>query len=61
MVNLEERKSILADVANVKKELMMIKIKASSGDPINLKIYRTKRKEIARLLTQVNDKNNNKK
>ncbi len=61
MVNQEEKKSILADVANIKKELMMLKIKASSGDSINLKTYREKKKEIARLLTKVNDKNNNKK
>ncbi len=61
MVNQEEKKSILADVAKLKKDLMMLRIKGSSGDAINLKDYRIKKKEIARLLTKVNDKNNNKK
>ncbi len=61
MASKEEKNSILADVANIKKELMMLRVKASSGDAINLKDYREKRKKIARLLTKVNDKNNNKK
>lgn len=61
MIGQEEKKSILADVAKIKQELMMLRIKASSGDAINLKDYRVKKKEIARLLTKVNDKNNNKK
>ncbi len=60
MANQEEKKSILADVAKIKQELMMLRIKASSGDAINLKDYRTKKKEIARLLTKVNSKDNNK-
>ncbi len=52
----EEKKSIMADVANLKKELMMIRIKASSGDAIAVKDYRIKKKEIARLFTKINDK-----
>lgn len=60
MANQEEKKSILTDVAKIKQELMMLRIKASSGDAINLKDYRTKKKEIARLLTKVNSKDNNK-
>lgn len=58
MVSQEEKKSILADVAKIKQELMMLRIKASSGDAINLKDYRVKKKEIARLLTKVNSKDN---
>ena len=61
MANNEEKKSILTDVANIKKELLMLRIKASSGDAINLKDYREKKKKIARLLTKANDMNNNKK
>jgi len=57
----EEKNSILADVANIKKELMMMRIKASSGDAIVIKDYRNKKKEIARLLTKVNDKKTAKK
>ena len=61
MVNQEEKKSILSDVAKIKQELMMLRIKASSGDAIDLKTYRVKKKEIARLLTKVNAKNKTKK
>ncbi len=61
MVNQEEKKSILSDVAKIKQELMMLRIKASSGDAIDLKTYRNKKKEIARLLTKVNAKNKTKK
>lgn len=52
----QEKKSILGDVAKLKKELMIMRIKASSGDAIVLKDYREKKKEIARLLTKFNDK-----
>jgi ribosomal protein L29 len=55
MSNKEEKKSILTDVANIKKELMLMRIKASSGDAIALKEYRNKKKDIARLLTKYND------
>lgn len=56
MSNKEEKKSVLTNVADIKKELMMLRIKASSGDAIALKEYRGKKKEIARLLTKLNDK-----
>lgn len=56
MANIEENKSILTDVAKLKQELMKMRIKASSGDNIDLKDYRTKKKNIARLLTKYNDK-----
>ncbi len=52
----EEKKSVLAEVSNIKKELMMLRIKASSGDNTALTSYRKKRKEIARILTKINDK-----
>lgn len=55
-MNKEERKIAIADIANLKKELMMVRIKASSGEAINLKDYRGKRKQIARLFTKINDK-----
>ncbi len=61
MSNKEEKKSVLSDVASLKKELMMMRIKASSGDEISLKEYRIKKKDIARLLTKFNDKKNAKK
>ncbi len=52
----EENKSVLADISNLKKELMMMRIKASSGDSIVIKDYRIKKKEVARLFTKINDK-----
>lgn len=55
-MKLEEKKSILATIAGLKKELMMMRIKASSGESIIVKTYREKRKEIARLFTKINNK-----
>lgn len=50
----EERKSVLVDVANLKKELLMMRVKASSGDSVVVKDYKNKKKEIARLFTKLN-------
>jgi ribosomal protein L29 len=52
----EKLKEILADISLKKKELMMMRIKLSSGEAIMLKSYRELKKEIARLFTQLNDK-----
>lgn len=56
----EEKNSSLAEIAKLKKDLMMMRIKSSSGDSIVLKDFRNKKKEVARLFTKVNDKNNKK-
>ncbi len=50
----EEKQSALVDIANLKKELLMMRIKASSGEAIVAKDYRNKRKEVARLFTKIN-------
>lgn len=52
----EENKSTLANIASLKKELLMMRIKASSGETIVAKDYKNKRKEVARLFTQINKK-----
>ena len=52
----EEKLSILTDISNLKKELMMMRIKASSGDTIVVKDCKKKKKEIARLFTKMNNK-----
>jgi len=52
----EEKKSILLNIATLKKELLMMRIKASSGEAIVVKDYKNKRKEIARLFTKLNAK-----
>ena len=53
----EEKNSKLAEIANPKKDLMMMRIKASSGDAVPVKDFKTKKKEVARLFTKINDKN----
>jgi ribosomal protein L29 len=50
----EEKQSALIDIANLKKELLMMRIKASSDEATIAKDYRNKRKEIARLFTKIN-------
>lgn len=57
----EEKNSKLAEIATLKKDLMMLRIKASSGDAVPVKEFKIKKKEIARLFTQINDKNAAKK
>lgn len=49
-------KSELAEIAGLKKELLMMRIKASSGESIPTKDYKNKRKEVARLFTKINNK-----
>ncbi len=50
----EEKQSALVDIANLKKKLLMMRIKASSGEAAITKDYKNKRKEIARLFTKIN-------
>jgi ribosomal protein L29 len=50
----EEKKSALANIASLKKELLMMRVKASSGETIPAKDYKNKKKEIARLFTKIN-------
>ncbi len=50
----DDKKSALANIASLKKELLMIRIKVSSGEPVPAKDYKNKRKEVARLFTKLN-------
>jgi ribosomal protein L29 len=50
----EEAKSTLTNIANLKKELLMMRIKASSGESVIAKDFKNKKKEIARLFTKFN-------
>ena len=52
----EDKKSILANIADLKKQLLMDRVKASSGDAIAVKDHRNKKKEVARLFTKLNKK-----
>jgi ribosomal protein L29 len=55
-MNIEEKKSVLAKVSDLKKDLLMMRIKLSSGEPVSAKEKIAKKKEIARLFTKVNMK-----
>jgi ribosomal protein L29 len=50
----EEIKTKLAEIANTKKELLLMRIKKSSGENISHKEYKEKKKEVARLFTKLN-------
>lgn len=52
----DEKNSILANIANLKKELLMMRVKVSSGESISVKDYKNKKKEVARLFTKINNK-----
>jgi ribosomal protein L29 len=46
----------LLNIAVLKKELLMMRIKASSGEGISVKDYKQKKKEVARIFTTLNNK-----
>lgn len=50
----KDKKSDLANISDLKKELLMMRIKASSGETIVAKDYKNKKKEIARIFTKIN-------
>jgi ribosomal protein L29 len=56
-MNENEKKSTLLSISNLKKELLLIRIKASSGESISIKSYKEKKKEVARLFTKINSSN----
>ena len=56
----EEKNAKLAEIANLKKELMMLRIKASSGEAVLIKAFKDKKKAIARIFTAINNKKTNK-
>lgn len=50
----DEQKSVLANIASLKKELLMFRVKASAGEVFSVKDYKSKKKEVARLFTKLN-------
>ena len=54
-MKLEERKSIIGDISSKKRELLIMKVRLSSGDSISLKDMRRIKKDVARLFTKLND------
>ena len=51
-----DKKSVLAQIAEKKKQLVLLRIKRSSGDSVSLKDLRQLKKDIARLFTKLNEK-----
>jgi ribosomal protein L29 len=54
----KEEKLMLVNIATLKKELLIMRIKMSSGESVVLKDYKFKKKEVARLFTDINNKKN---
>ena len=50
----EEKNSAFVNIATIKKEILMIRIKMSSGDNSLAKDLKSKKKEVARLFTKIN-------
>jgi len=50
----EEKKSLLLNIASLKKELLIARLKISMKDSVVIKDYRQKKKEVARLFTKLN-------
>ena len=53
-MKVEDKKSIIADVAAKKRELLVMRVKRSSGDSAPVNKAKEIRKDIARLLTKLN-------
>jgi ribosomal protein L29 len=56
----EEKNSILSQIASFKRDLMMMRVKASSGEAVIVKDFKIKKKEVARLFTKINNKKDQK-
>jgi len=48
-------KNLFADVSSKKKELLTLRVKRSAGASVDVKRFKTLRKEIARALTKINN------
>lgn len=53
----QDKKSLLTEIAALKKELMMLRIKITSGESVAVKEFKDKRKAVARLFTKINSNN----
>jgi ribosomal protein L29 len=49
-----DKKSTIDEISSKKRELLLMKVKLSSGDSVSLKDMRKNKKEIARLFTKLN-------
>lgn len=53
---MDQKVSMQNEISNLKKDLMLLRIKKSSGENISVVEYKNKKKEVARLLTKINKK-----
>ena len=51
-----DKKSMISEIYILKKELLLLRIKITSVDKINLKDYREKKKKVAVIFTKLNKK-----
>jgi len=51
----EDKKITLSNIAILKKDLLMMRMKASLGEEVIIKDYKNKKKEVARLFTMLNN------
>lgn len=52
----KEMVATLLRIADLKKELLMMRVKSSLGEEVVVKNYKNKKKEVARLFTTLNNK-----
>ncbi|MBU6141325.1 MAG: hypothetical protein KGP29_07245 [Proteobacteria bacterium] len=50
----EEKNLALTNINSLKREIMIMRIKSSSGEAFSIKDYKSKKKEVAKLFTKLN-------
>ena len=53
-MNQIDKKSMISEIYNLKKDLLMLRLRITSGDKIILKDYREKKKKVAMIFTTIN-------
>ena len=53
-MNQIDKKSMISEIYNLKKELLLLRLRLTSGDKIVLKDYREKKKKVAMIFTTIN-------
>ncbi len=53
-MNQTDKKSMISEIYNLKKDLLLLRLRITSGDKIILKDYREKKKKVAMIFTTIN-------
>lgn len=53
-MNQIDKKSMISEIYNLKKDLLLLRLRLTSGDKIILKDYREKKKKVAMIFTTIN-------